>query len=261
MDSLEARIGYTFKNVRLLHSALTHPGLGVRQREIGRTYQRLEFLGDAVVDLVISEELYHIFPEADEGLLSKLWTRAVQSSTMARIAQQWQFDRHLQLSGADERKGHRKREGTLADTLEAVIGAVHLDGGFPAAQQVILRLWLDELQALKRSPVELNPKGQLQELLQGGLKSETPLYRIVGENGPDHERRFEAVVCWKGRDLAAGRGFSKQQAEIAAAQAALNLPQLAFIIAEERAKDAACEGVTNNPVSKVEKLRKTAPHH
>ena len=239
MESLEARIGYEFKEQNLLTTALTHPSVSHERKTSGKDYQRLEFLGDAVVDLVISESLYLLFPEDDEGLLSKLWTRAVKTETMARIARNIGLGADLLLGRGEESIGGRQRDSTLADTLEAVIGAVHLDGGVAASHALVSKLWKEELAALKLAPVDVNPKGQLQEMLQIPPWGETPSYRIAGTAGPDHHRHFEAIVSWKGHDLAKGSGRSKQDAQVDAARQALNLTNLSSIIQAEKDRHSA----------------------
>lgn len=239
MESLEARLGYEFKERHLLATALTHPSVSHERKASGKAYQRLEFLGDAVVDLVISETLYHLFPEDDEGLLSKLWTRAVKTETMARIARKLDLGSYLQLGRGEEGIGGRQRDSTLADTLEAVIGAVHLDGGLDSSQAMVSRLWKEELEMLRLAPVDMNPKGQLQEMLQIPPWGETPTYRIASAGGPDHRRHFEAIVSWKGHDLATGTGRSKQDAQVDAARQALNLPSLSLIIQTEKDRHSA----------------------
>lgn len=239
MESLEVRLGHEFKKRSLLSMALTHPSVSHERKTSGVGYQRLEFLGDAVVDLVISETLYELFPNDDEGLLSKLWTRAVKTETMARIARNLGLGADILLGRGDETGGGRERDGTLADTLEAVIGAVHLDGGIIASQALVARLWKEELESLRLAPVDMNPKGQLQEMLQVPPWGETPTYRITSTEGPDHKRLFEAVVTWKGRDLATGSGRSKQEAQVDAARQALQLPDLSIIIQAEKEKPSS----------------------
>jgi ribonuclease III len=235
MDSLEARIGYQFKKRSLLTLALTHPSASHEQKSSGKDYQRLEFLGDAVVDHVIAETLFHMFPEEDEGFLSKLWSRAGRESTMAKIARELDLGAEIVLGRSEQKRG-QDRDSTLADTLEAMIGAVHLDGGYAASQKLIQRLWKGELASLRLSPVDMNPKGQLQEMLQVPPWGETPTYRVTSSEGPDHLKSYEAVVVWKGRELASGSGRSKQDAQISAARQALLLPSLPLIIETERQK-------------------------
>jgi ribonuclease-3 len=234
MDSLEARLGYTFQSRSLLQTALTLPSVANERKLSGKAYQRLEFLGDGVVDLVVSESLYHLFPEDDEGVLSKMWTRAVKTDTMARISRRLGLGADLQLSRGDESSGGRDRDSTLADALEALIGAVHLDGGLAASRPLIERLWSEEMAALKATPDDQNPKGQLQEMLQVPPWGEAPTYRITSSDGPDHLRSFEAVVVWKGLELGAGTGRGKQEAQTAAARQALSRPDLDQIIRDQQ---------------------------
>lgn len=231
MDSLESRIAYQFKQPELLQEALTHPSLPYESKNPQRHNQRLEYLGDAVLQLVLSEAIYHQFPLDDEGLLTKLRTRLVQTRTLAHIARHLCLGRDLLLGKGEESNGGRARESTLADVMEAVIGAVYLDGGIEAVRPFVLQHWSHDLAALQHSPVELNPKGQLQELLQGE-GGNTPTYRIIAAEGPDHQKVFEAVVVWQDRDLAAGTGRSKKEAQTAAAQAALALPELVALAAK-----------------------------
>jgi ribonuclease-3 len=240
MEPLEARLGYEFKSRRFLDTALTLPSVAHERKISGKGYQRLEFLGDGVVDLVISEQLFHLFPDQDEGMLSKLWTRAVKTETMAAIARKLGLGADLVLSRGDEAAGGRNRDSTLADALEALIGAVHLDGGIEASGSLIKRLWEDVLASLQLAPdEEQNPKGQLQELLQVPPWGETPTYRSTASSGPDHLRHFEAVVIWKGRELGSGSGRGKQEAQIAAARHALDRTDLQEIIQAERTKQPA----------------------
>jgi ribonuclease-3 len=239
METLEARLGYEFKTRGLLHTALTLPSIANERKISGKAYQRLEFLGDGVVDLVISERLYHLFPEDDEGVLSKMWTRAVKTETMAQIARRLGLGADLQLSRGDESSGGRDRDSTLADALEALIGAVHLDGGIEASRPLIERLWETELASLRMTPDEQNPKGQLQEMLQVPPWGETPTYRITSTDGPDHQRIFEAVVVWKGMELGVGSGRGKQEAQTSAARRALQRPDLLEIIQAEQRRDNA----------------------
>ena len=229
MDSLELRISYFFQHPELLQEALTHPSLPYESKNPQRHNQRMEYLGDAVLQLVLSEAIYHQFPCDDEGLLTKLRTRLVQTRTLAHIARHLGLGKDLLLGRGEESNGGRSRESTLADVMESIIGAVYLDGGIEAARPFVLKHWETDLAALLHSPVELNPKGQLQELLQGegGF---TPTYRIIAAEGPDHQKIFEAVVVWQGRDLAAGTGKSKKEAQTAAAENALKSPELVAML-------------------------------
>jgi len=228
MQSLQARLPHTFTKPALLKQALTHSSAGFDLKKKLPDNQRLEFLGDAVLQLVLSSALYQRYPSEDEGLMTKLRTRLVQTGTLARVARMINLGPSLQMSRGEEANGGRERENILADAMEAVIGAVYLDAGYPAAQAFIESLWKSELEEIAAAPVELNPKGQLQELLQD-QSGQPPTYRIVSSEGPDHQKNFRAVVTWNGEDLASGEGRSKKEAQIAAASAALESPRILLL--------------------------------
>lgn len=220
MDSLESRIRYRFRDPALLEEALTHASMRHEARETPRDNQRLEFLGDAVLDLVLSEALYQRLPDRDEGVMTKLRTRLVSEGALAKMARNLGLGNFLKINRSAEITGCRDRDSTLADALEALIGAVYLDGTLEAARAMILDVSGSELQVVLAKPVDVNPKGELQELLQG-LTAITPAYAILREEGPAHERLFQAIVTWNGHRLGEGVGPSKKEAEIAAAEAAL----------------------------------------
>lgn len=224
-SSLEDRLQYHFKDSSLLKLALTHPSHAYDSKHRLQNNQRLEFLGDAVLQLTLSDSLFHLFPNEAEGFLTKMRTRLVQTATLARIARSINLGTELIMSRGEEINGGRERENILADATEAVLGAVYLDAGYQAVLKVIQTLWQKEMDAVRQAPGELNPKGQLQEILQdhGGI---TPTYRIISSEGPDHQKSFSAVVTWNGKDLGQGTGRSKKEAEIEAARAALLSPLL-----------------------------------
>jgi ribonuclease-3 len=200
--------------------ALTHPSL---THEVGPTIQhnqRLEFLGDAVLQLVLTQSLYEQFPDLDEGPLTKARAQLVNSRTLAGLARRLDLGLCLLMSRGEELNGGRHRQAALADAMEAVLGAVYLDGGFEAARQVILGLFRDNYGRVAGLPNLDNPKGELQELLQA--RSSAPIaYRLESTFGPDHDREFECSVSHGGVELGRGRGRSKKEAESRAAQAAL----------------------------------------
>lgn len=232
MDSLEARIHYHFLQPKLLIEAVTHPSVPYESKQPQRHNQRLEYLGDAVLQLILTEALYERFPEEDEGLLTKLRTRLVQARALARVARQIDLGRDLLIGKGEESNGGRQRDSTLADALEAVLGAIYLDGGLEAARTFVLAFWEEELAILMQEPVEQNPKGKLQEILQETSK-QAPAYQIVASDGPDHARNFKAIVTWNGMELGHGSGLSKKEAQTAAAQNALDSPLLPEIMASK----------------------------
>ena len=220
MPPLESRILYKFRNPLLLAEALTHPSLAYESNRPHFDNQRLEFLGDAVLQLVVTEILFRSFPEFPEGHLTKLRSRLVSRQALARFATRIHLGEYILLGKGEESSGGRRRASTLADALEALIGAIYLDTGMPPVCEIVSRLVEPELNDLAESPEERNPKGQLQECLQA-LHPQAPGYRIIQESGPDHRRVFQAEVAWRGQVLATGRGKSKKEAEARAALEAL----------------------------------------
>lgn len=220
LDQLEARIGYTFVNVELLRLALTHPSIVHESGPETATNQRLEFLGDAVLGLVLARELYEKFPKFNEGPLTKARAEMVNRRTLAQQARRLELGEHLILSRGEQANLGRGRASALADAFEAVIGAIFLDGGYPAASEFVLRCFHDSFGELSGIPNLRNPKGELQELLQA-TSPEGPEYELVAVSGPDHDRDFECVVRHGGIELGRGCGKSKKLAESEAASMAL----------------------------------------
>jgi ribonuclease-3 len=219
-DELQTRLGYTFRDTALLRLALTHPSVAHERGPPVQTNQRLEFLGDAVLQLVLTRELYDRFPDLGEGPLTKARAKLVNRRALAERARGLDLGAHLTLSRGEELHGGRDRPSALADAFEAVLGAVLLDGGFDAARELIVRKFGPALEDLAVTPVLDNPKGELQEFLQAG-SLEAPQYRVVSASGPDHDRVFECTVHHGGEELARGAGKSKKAAESEAALAAL----------------------------------------
>jgi ribonuclease-3 len=217
---LQERLGYTFRDPALLQLALTHPSVAHEQGAAIQTNQRLEFLGDAVLQLVLTRELYEKFPAFGEGPLTKARAKLVNRRTLAERARNLGLGGHLIVSRGEEMHGGRERPSALADTYEALLGAVMLDGGFDAARDFILRQFQAGFGGLSAIPTIENPKGELQELLQA-RSTEAPQYHVASASGPDHDRIFECTVHHGGVELARGRGKSKKAAESEAALAAL----------------------------------------
>jgi len=228
-SELQTRLGYAFRDERLLRLALTHPSVAhenaaangggeVPQRPAHN--QRLEFLGDAVLQVVLTRELYEKYPEFDEGPLTKARAKLVNRRTLAEHGRALGLGAHLILSHGEEMHGGRERPSALADTFEALLGAIFLDGGFEAVRDFILREFGSAFNKVSALPAIENPKGELQELLQA-RSPEAPEYQVVSTTGPDHDRVFECVVHHGGAELARGRGKSKKAAESDAARVAL----------------------------------------
>jgi ribonuclease-3 len=220
LDELQQRLGYTFCDANLLTLALTHPSIAHESPAATPHNQRLEFLGDSVLSLVLTHELYDKFQAVSEGPLTKARAQMVNRSTLADQAQRLGLGEHLILSRGEETSGGRLRRSSLADTFEALLGAIFLDGGFDAAREFILRQFRDAFGELKSIPSLHNPKGELQEALQE-QSSEAPRYEVTSATGPDHDRVFECAVFHGNAELGRGRGKSKKAAESEAALAAL----------------------------------------
>lgn len=219
---LEERIGYKFRNSLLLAEALTHPSLGHEAQHYHFDYQRLEFLGDAVLQLVITEYLFSHFQAEAEGQLTKLRSRLVSRDALRTHAAALDLGHYILLGRGEEASGGRERSSTLADAFEALIGALYLDGGLDVATNFILTQTRTDLAKLAEEPVDFNPKGDLQELLQS-ISPRSPGYELVSQSGPEHEKTFVSEVVWEGIVLGQGTGRSKKQAETAAALEALQL--------------------------------------
>lgn len=222
MTPLEERIGYKFRNSLLLAEALTHPSLGHEAQRYHFDYQRLEFLGDAVLQLVITEYLFRNFRVEAEGQLTKLRSRLVSRDALKTHAAALDLGRYILMGRGEEASGGRERTSTLSDAFEALIGALYLDGGLDVAKVFILTQTRDDLEKLAEEPVDINPKGDLQELLQS-ISLRSPVYELVSQSGPEHEKTFVSQVVWEDVVLGQGCGRSKKQAEIAAAFEALQL--------------------------------------
>jgi ribonuclease-3 len=219
-DELQQRLNYTFRDPDLLRLALTHPSVAHEAGAGIQTNQRLEFLGDAVLQLVLTRDLYEKFPVFDEGPLTKARAKLVNRRALAERARDLDLGRHLIVSRGEEISGGRARTSSLADACEALVGAIFLDGGFEAAREFILREFAGAMTGLSEIPILENPKGELQELLQSA-STEPPHYSVVSASGPDHDRIFECTVHHHGVELARGTGRSKKAAESEAALAAL----------------------------------------
>jgi len=220
LAALQSRIAYTFRDESLLRIALTHPSVAHEQGTPVQHNQRLEFLGDAVLQLALTRELYEKFPDFNEGPLTKARAKLVNRRTLAVHGRALGLGAHLIVSRGEELHGGRERPSALADAYEALVGAIFLDGGFEAAREFILREFRAGFGQLSVIPILENPKGELQEFLQA-RSAEAPQYSVVSATGPDHDRVFECTVHHTGVELARGTGKSKKAAESEAALAAL----------------------------------------
>jgi ribonuclease-3 len=216
VNPLEERIGHKFRNSLLLAEALTHPSLGHETQRHHFDNQRLEFLGDAVLQLIMTEHLYTMFPREAEGRLTKLRSRLVSREALRGHAVKLDLGQFLMMGRGEEACGGRTRTSTLADAFEALLGAIYLDTDLETARRFVITLAAPDLAQIEVEPIDINPKGHLQEALQA-ISPRSPVYELLSESGREHEKTFIVRVVWEGKTLGEGTGRSKKQAETAAA--------------------------------------------
>ena len=219
IKDLENAIGYKFRNIQLLQNALTHSSYAnERWHNSLLSNERLEFLGDSVLGMLVAEYLFATFPERPEGELTRMRADMVCEKTLASVAGRIGLGAHLLLGHGEERFGGRSRNSILADAVESVIAACFLDGGMEAAKAFVQKFILVEVPVTKLHNADY--KTQLQELVQQ-KKNQTITYCLVGQSGPDHDKKFDVEVQLNGQVVGAGSGSSKKRAEQMAAQAAI----------------------------------------
>jgi len=221
IKNLENKIGYSFKNERLLEEALTHRSyLNENPREGISHNERLEFLGDAVLELAVTEDLYSRFPQYEEGTLTSFRAALVNYIMLASIAREIGLDGFLRLSKGEAKDTGRAREVILANAMEALIGAIYLDSGYQSSRAFVLRIVMPHLEKVMELETYRDPKSTLQEKVQADYKM-TPSYKVISEIGPDHAKVFTMGVYFGDKMVAEGSGPSKQDAEVDAAKNAL----------------------------------------
>ncbi len=220
LAKLSQHIGYTFTTEQWLQTAITHRSVP------GENNERLEFLGDAVLGAIISDALFHRFPQATEGQLSRLRSSLVRKESLANIAHTLHIGDFLQLGGGELKSGGKRRDSILADGIEAIIGAIYLDSGLPECKQCILTWFATSLDELKLDPEQLkDPKSRLQEYVQAKRQA-LPIYQIESVTGEPHLRQFSVRCFLQKQGLSAvGSGSSRRHAEQVAAAAVLALLQ------------------------------------
>ncbi len=219
IKDLEAAIGYRFRNISLLQNALAHSSYAnERWHNSLLSNERLEFLGDSVLGMLVAEYLYRSFPDRPEGELTRMRADMVCETTLAGAANRIGLGEHLLLGHGEQRFGGRKRDSILADAMESVIAAAFLDGGMEAAKGIVQRFILVEVPVEKLHNVD--HKTKLQELVQQ-KKNQVLSYALVGQSGPDHDKQFDVEVLLNGAVVGQGSGSSKKRAEQQAACAAI----------------------------------------
>ena len=219
INELEAAIGYRFRNISLLQNALTHSSYANERWHNGLlSNERLEFLGDSVLGMLVADYLYRTFPNRPEGELTRMRADMVCEQTLAAAANRIGLGQHLMLGHGEEQGGGRKRNSILADAMESVIAACFLDGGLEAARKVVQQFILVEVPVTKLHNADY--KTQLQELVQQ-KKNQVLSYALVGQSGPDHDKKFDVEVKLNGNVVGQGSGSSKKRAEQDAARNAI----------------------------------------
>lgn len=215
LTAFSRRIGHAFDNMALLELAMTHRSFG------GQNNERLEFLGDSIVNFVIAEALFERFPQAREGQLSRLRARLVRGQTLAELAREMEFGECLRLGSGEMKSGGHRRDSILADAVEAVLGAIYLDAGMDIARARVLTWYADRLESINLQDTQKDPKTRLQEFLQS-RQSQLPRYEVVSVEGEAHDQTF-TVECHV--ELLAthtvGTGSSRRHAEQQAAELAI----------------------------------------
>ncbi|KYO66781.1 ribonuclease III [Thermovenabulum gondwanense] len=222
LDELQKILGISFYNLELLNLALVHPSFSYEKRsELEENNQRLEFLGDAVLELVISQWIFEEFPEHSEGELTKIRAFLVCEETLSLISKELSLGDYLILSKGEELSGGREKISILADTFEAVLGAIYLDQGLEKVRQFVISKFKGIINKLKAGNFVADYKTTLQEILQKRSQDRI-MYNVVKEEGPDHDKTFYVEVKWKNRVLGRGKGKSKKEAEQRAAKEAID---------------------------------------
>jgi ribonuclease-3 len=207
ISELEKSLGYQFKNKKLITEALTHRSY---KKEVNN--ERLEFLGDAVMDLIVGEYLFHLFPKAEEGILSKLRAALVNEDSFTRLAKRLNLGKFLYLSPAEENNKGREKPSILSSAFEAVMGAIYLESGFEKAKDVALKLLKKEFPVITPEELLKDYKTTLQEITQAHF-GVVPEYKVLNASGPDHKKEFEIGVFIHGKKYAVAKGKSKKAAQ------------------------------------------------
>lgn len=219
IEKLKKKLGLTFQNPSLLKEALTHRSYAV-ENKLSYDNQRLEFLGDAVLEIILTGYLFKVYPEADEGVMTKMRSALAQQEAIAKLARELDLGRFMYIGRGEASSGGASRDSNLCDLFEAVLGACYLDAGMEFARDFVLNLIKDKFPAPHRLLSGLNPKGTLQEYTQHKF-GHAPIYTVLSVEGPEHNPVYtvEAVI---GENKGSGQGGSRRQAEFAAAKVLLD---------------------------------------
>ncbi len=222
LEALQERIGYRFREPKRLRQSLTHPSYLQQAPSEGPHYQRLEFLGDAILSAILSEQLFQILPREREGILSDNRAALARGEELSRLARDLGIREAIRLSPSEEQNAGRDRDSILEDALEALVGAIYLDSGWETTRSIVLGWYGDIESRLPPMISHQNPKGRLQEHAQAEFGNDAVRYRVVEESGPDHDKCFVIEVLIQNQPAGRGTGSSKKEAEENAAREALH---------------------------------------
>jgi len=223
-SEIESKIGYTFKNRSILALAFIHRSYINENKEVGQHNERLEFLGDSVLGILVADYLYRYLPSTPEGELSVLRSRLVEADSCFNYVQKYGLGQYLLLGKGERMNDGRGRESILADLFEAIIGAIYLDGGLEAAKRFLFKNFSFEIDAILKTPLR-NYKALFQDYCQKNFQ-QTPTYKVLSEEGPDHSKLFKICVLVNDQEKGYGQGSSKKEAQQAAAADALSRYQI-----------------------------------
>ncbi|SNR62101.1 ribonuclease III [Desulfurobacterium atlanticum] len=217
LDELEEKLGYSFKNRELLYRALTHTSYAFEKKDVTENYEVLEFLGDSVIGLIVSEKLVERFPEKSEGELSQIRAFLVSEPSLAKLARSVDLGKFIFLGKGEIKSGGKEKDSILCDVFESIFGAIYLDSNFETAKKIFENKFIDEMwQILEKTRTYKDYKSYLQEITQRDFKT-IPQYRVIKEEGPEHSKEF-TVECWVNDYVSVASGKSKKEAEQLAAE-------------------------------------------
>lgn len=220
IQNLAKKLDIHFNDIGLLDTALTHRSYLNENKSIKEHNERLEFLGDAVLELIVTEYLFTNCPDKKEGELTSFRSAAVKTATLAKLSRELGYGKYLKMSKGEERTGGRDKDYLMANTFEAVLGAIYLDKGIKECEKFLKKVVFPEIEHIIENRLDIDPKTQFQEMAQTNFK-QTPNYKVIKESGPDHDKTFIVGVYVGKKKLGEGTGLSKQKAEEAAAEKAL----------------------------------------
>jgi ribonuclease-3 len=213
---LAKQLGIKFHDLSILRRALTHRSYLNENRSVNKSNERLEFLGDAVLELIVSKYLYSNYPNRAEGDLTSFRSAIVRTESLANASRELNYGKYLRMARGEEESGGRDKDYILANTFEAVLGAIYIDQGYDTCKSLVEKVLISKIDHIVENRLDIDSKTKIQELAQAKYKT-TPIYKVIAEHGPDHDKKFVVAVKIKGKVIGKGKGSSKQKAEEAAA--------------------------------------------